>query len=80
MVIEQKISELEVKYKQKRQKLEQQKSVLAIKDMLHIGRKHLIMWQGNCMCLVSTGAVQTIDQMYVPRQKCTQLVKPGIII
>ena len=38
-VREQKISELELRYKPKRQTLDQQKSVLVTKDMLHTGSK-----------------------------------------
>ena len=39
IVIEEKISQLEVRYKKNRQKLEQQKSVLVTKDMFHTDSK-----------------------------------------
>ena len=36
--IEEKISELQVRYKQKKQNMEQEKSILVTKDMLHTGK------------------------------------------
>ena len=36
MAIEEKITKLEVRYKQRGQRLEQQKSILITKDMLHM--------------------------------------------
>ena len=38
-VIEEKVSEIDVKDKQKRQSLEQQKSILVTHDMLHVSSK-----------------------------------------
>ena len=74
MVIEQKISELETRYKQKKQKLEQLKSVLVTKDKLHTSNKTPNKVTGQSCDLISIVALQTMKTL-VPRQKCAPLIK-----
>ena len=63
MVIEQKISKLEVRYKQRGQKLEQQKSILITKDMLHMCSTMTNNVVKNFLCLM------TYDLMIRPMVK-----------
>ena len=72
IIILQKISDREVRYKQKRQKLEQQKSV--IKDMLSASRKFLAIQQGSIVVVQITDQALVHKQNHVPQAKLRTIV------
>ena len=79
IVIEQKHSNLEVEYKQKRQWLEQQKSVLVTKDMLHTSRTVYNHLAEKHTCLVNIVVVLTTNPRLAHRKKCAPHVRPKVM-
>ena len=79
-LIEQKISELGARYKQRRQKLEQQNSTLVNKDMLNARSKMPSCTTGKLQFLVNTVVAQITNQTLIHKNKYVPHAKLRTIV